>query len=230
MRLINIKNFLEREELMKKGENVNHRTKVFEWCNDETTTYMILSHRWIEKDGEDQEVSYEDIANLPKLDEEDHDEIHQRPGYQKIINSCEQAKKDDYEQLWIDTCCIDKRSSAELSEAINLMYRWYANLKVCYAHLHDISELSFPTEHDEDKYSVNGWPEWFSHGWTLQELIAPSVVQFFNKDWLYLGDKKSLANCLSIITRVPQWILENGLPTKRPCVAQIMSWAVLCWD
>ena len=225
MRLINVKNFLEREELMKKGENVNRRTKVFEWRNDETTTYAILSHRWIEKEGEDQEVSYEDMANLPKVDEEERDEIRQRPGYQKIIDSCEKAKKDGYELLWIDTCCIDKRSSAELSEAINSMYRWYANSKVCYAHLHDVSEPSFPTERNQDKYSINGWPEWFSRGWTLQELIAPSVVRFFSKDWLDLGDKKLLASSLSVITRVPQRILENGLPTERPCVAQIMSWA-----
>ena len=210
---------------MKKGENVNRRTKVFEWRNDETTTYAILSHRWIEKEGEDQEVSYEDMANLPKADEEERDEIRQRLGYRKIIDSCEQAKKDGYERLWIDTCCIDKRSSAELSEAINSMYRWYANSEVCYAHLHDVSEPSFPTERDEPKYSANGWPEWFSRGWTLQELIAPSVVQFFNEDWLYLGDKKSLANGLSDITRIPQDILENGFPTERPCVAQIMSWA-----
>ena len=210
---------------MKKGENVNRRTKVFEWRNDETTTYAILSHRWIEKEGEDQEVSYEDMANLPKVDEEERDEIRQRPGYQKIIDSCEKAKKDGYERLWVDTCCIDKRSSAELSEAINSMYRWYANSEVCYAHPHDVSEPSFPTERDEVKYSVNGWPEWFSRGWTLQELIAPSVVQFFNEDWLYLGDKKSLANCLSAITRVPQHILEDGLSIERPCVAQIMSWA-----
>ena len=210
---------------MKKGKNVNRRTKVFESRNDETTTYAILSHRWVEKDGEDQEVSYEDMANLPKADEEECDEIRQRPGYQKIIDSCEQAKKDGYERLWIDTCCIDKRSSAELSEAINSMYRWYANSKVCYAHLHDVSEPSFPTKLNLDKYAVSGWPEWFSRGWTLQELIAPSVVQFFNKDWLYIGDKKSLATCLSVITRVPQYILENGFPTKPPCVAQIMSWA-----
>ena len=222
MRLINVKNFLEREELMKKGEKANRRTKVFEWRNDETTRYAILSHRWIEKDGEDQEVSYEDMANLPKAEEEERDEIRQRPGHQKIIDSCEQAK-DGYELLWIDTCCIDKRSSAELSEAINSMYRWYANSKVCYTHLHDLFESSFPTERNEDKYSVNGWPEWFSRGWTLQELIAPSVVQFFNEDWLYLVDKKSLANCLSVITRVPRHILENGFPTERPCVAQIMS-------
>ena len=172
---------------MKKGEKANRQTKVFEWHN-----------RWIERDGEDQEVSYEDMANLPKAEEEVRDEICQHPGHQKIIDSCEQAKKDGYEWLWIATCCINKRSSAELSEAIDLMYRWYANSKVCYAHLHDVFEPSFPTERNDDKYS---WLEWFSRGWTLQELIAPRVVQFFNKDWLYLGDKKSLANCLSVIVK-----------------------------
>jgi hypothetical protein len=37
--------------------------------------------------------------------------------------------------VWIDTCCIDKRSSAELSEAIDSMYRWYEAVKECYAYL-----------------------------------------------------------------------------------------------
>ena len=210
---------------MEKGEEVNRRTKIFEWRNDKAARYAIVSHRWIEKDGEDQEVSYEDMVDLLKAVGEDRDEIRHRPGYRKVIDSCKQAENDGYEWLWIDTCCIDKRSSAELSEAINSMYRWYANSKVCYTHLHDVFEPSFPTKRNKDKYPDNGWPALFSRGWTLQELIAPINVRFFTQNWLDLGDKKSLANTLSVITCVPQHILENGLPTKRPCIAQIMSWA-----
>ena len=103
----------------------------------------------------------------------ERDEICQRDGYQKILQSCEQAQKDGYEWLWVDTCCINKQSSAELSEA---MYRWYENAKVCCAYLHDVPDPWFPTRSDDERYQTfNGWPEWFSRGWTLQELIAQAM-------------------------------------------------------
>ncbi|KIM62439.1 hypothetical protein SCLCIDRAFT_59898, partial [Scleroderma citrinum Foug A] len=190
-----------------------HRAKVLEFGDDEVTEYAILSHRWI-----GQEVDYNEI--------EERSEIRRRDGYRKILQSCEQAKKDGYKWLWADTCCIDKRSSAELSEAINSMYRWYENAKICYAYLHDLSGSSFPVVDDNERYpQSNGWPEWFSRGWTLQEMVAPRNVQFFNKDWQPIGDKRMLARTLSTITRVPQYILKEGLSSNRPCVAQIISWA-----
>ena len=134
MRLINIKAFTEREQVMSTGGRVNRRTKIFEFCDDEVTPYAILSHRWIDST----EVDYEEMADLAKMDREEGDEIRQRLGYKKILESCEQAKRDGHAWLWVDTCCIDKRSSAELSEAINSMYRWYENSRVCYAYLHDV--------------------------------------------------------------------------------------------
>jgi len=118
------------------------------------------------------------MVGLASMDAKKRDEIRNRGGYQKILKSCKQAKKDGYEWLWADTCCIDKRSSAELSEAINSMYRWYENSARCYAYLHDVpQDVPFPAKPDHVKYSkFNGWPEWFSRGWTLQELIAPHDV------------------------------------------------------
>ena len=97
------------------------RAKVLEFGDDEVTEYTILSHRWNR-----QEVDYNEIVELVKVDEE-RSEICRRDGYRKILQSCKQAKQDQYEWLWVDTCFIDKRSSAELSEAINSMYRWYEN-------------------------------------------------------------------------------------------------------
>ena len=85
-----------------------------------------------------------------------------------------------------------ERSSAELSEAINSMYRWYENAQVCYAYLHDVLDLSFPVARNNERYATS-WPEWFSRGCTLQEMIAPSNVQFFNKTWQHIGDKRTLA-------------------------------------
>ena len=165
-------------------------------------------------------------AVLAKMAVEERDEIRQRDGYQKIFQSCEQARKDGYEWLWVDTCGIDKRSSAELSEAINSMYRWYENSRLCYAHLHDVAGPRFSTASDDERYPTSsGWPEWFSRGWTLQELIAPSNVQFFNRNWKSIGDKMTLAPTLHHITGIPEHILMDGLRGNRPCVAQIMSWA-----
>ncbi|KIM59625.1 hypothetical protein SCLCIDRAFT_1217575 [Scleroderma citrinum Foug A] len=218
MRLINVKALLEREGSMKKRKQVDGRAKVIEFCDDEVTKYAILSHRWI-----GQEVEHDEIVELAKMDNEKRDEIRQRDGYRKILDSCKQAKEDGYEWLWADTCCIDKRSSAELSEAINSMYRWYENAQVCYAFLHDVLD-SFPVARNDERYA-NGWPEWFSRGWTLQEMIAPSNVQFFNKKWQAIGDKRTLGCTLEDITGVPWHILTDGLSGDRPCVAQFMSWA-----
>ena len=221
MRLINVKVVLEREELMKKNKQVDRRKEVLEFRDDETTDYAILSHRWIE-----QEVNYEEMVDLERVVKEKQKEIRGRGGYQKILGTCEQAKKDGYEWLWVDTCCIDKRSSAELSEAINAMYRWYENSRVCYVYLHDVTDPSFPTAGDSEKCpSSEGWPEWFLRGWTLQEMIAPKDVQFFNKGWQPIGNKKTLTDTLARITGVAEHILTGGLSFNRPCVAQIMSWA-----
>ena len=221
MRLINVKAFLERESLIREGKRVDRRAKVLEFGDDEAIEYAILSHRWIA-----QEVDYGEMVKLAKMAAEERDEIRQRDGYQKILQSCKQAQMDGYEWLWVDTCCIDKRSSAELSEAINSMYRWYENAQVCYAYLHDVPGSSFPTASDDESYSeFNGWPEWFSRGWTLQELIAPSNTQFFNKSWQSIGNKRMLAPTLAGITGIPEHILIDGLHGNHPCVAQIMSWA-----
>jgi len=225
MHLINVKSFSEREQMIMSQQPVNRQAgKILHWRNSENTDYAILSHRWIaQESGENAEVNYEEMVELANMDTKRQDEIRNRDGYQKILRSCKQAEKDGFKWLWVDTCCIDKRSSAELSEAINSMYRWYEKSARCYVYLHDVLDLSFPTK-PRDSHS-NRCPEWFSRGWTLQELIAPDDVRFFNKDWRLIGDKRTHSSTLQDITRVPQNILINGFSFTRPCVAQIMSWA-----
>ncbi|KAI5985033.1 heterokaryon incompatibility protein-domain-containing protein, partial [Pisolithus albus] len=181
--------------------------------------YAILSHRW------GVEVGYEEMIGLLNMEERKRDKVRQRPGYQKIIESCKQAKRDGYKWLWVDTCCIDKRSSAELSEAINSMYRWYQNAQVCYVYLNDVDQSTFPTKQDDKFAQSDGWPEWFVRGWTLQELIAPDEVEFFNKDWVHVGNKWQLAPTLEKITGILREVLTGGLAGKELSVAQIMSWA-----
>ncbi|KAI6137882.1 heterokaryon incompatibility protein-domain-containing protein [Pisolithus tinctorius] len=166
-------------------EQTNPKREVLKELDDKGTRYAILSHRW------GAEVSYEEMTGLMKMEKGEREEVRQRTGYQKIIKSCEQARKDGHEWLWIDTCCIDKQSSSELSEAINSMYRWYQNAQVCYAYLNDVDELPRSTGlYDFPMFicGLNG-PEWFMWGWTLQELIAPRELEFFNKDWAPIGNK-----------------------------------------
>jgi len=226
MYFIKVGAFINLEGVMRNSsqeDTITNRIKVLEYCDDEAKIkYAILSHRWTR-----QEVNHVEITGLAKMGREDRNEIRQRDGYQKIYYSCLQAKEDGYEWLWVDTCCIDKRSSAELSEAINSMYRWYENSTVCYVYLHDVHGSSLPTEPDMSGYPDRSkeWPEWFSRGWTLQEMIAPNNVRFFNKSWIHIGDKKAHAHTLATITGVPEHILTDGLSSNRPCIAQIMSWA-----
>ncbi|KAI5984766.1 heterokaryon incompatibility protein-domain-containing protein [Pisolithus marmoratus] len=217
MKLLNVEVVLDREKDIQRAE---YEYDVLNELDDETTSYAILSHRW------GVEVTYKEMSGLMKMEERKRGEVRKRYGYQKIIKSCEQAMKDGHKWLWIDTCCIDKRSSSELSEAINSMYRWYQNAQVCYALLSDVDESAIPTRRDYRKFGQsNGWPEWFMRGWTLQELIAPRQVKFFNKDWVLLGDKWHLAPALEDITGIPCAVLRHGLTGTRLSVARIISWA-----
>ncbi|KAI6030070.1 heterokaryon incompatibility protein-domain-containing protein [Pisolithus marmoratus] len=210
MRLLDVGAVIDRDRNIQRA---GPKTKVLEWLDDETAKYAILSHRW------GTEVDYDEMTGLMKMDEQDRNEVRGRDGYQKIIGSCKQAEKDGYSWLWIDTCCINKDSSAELSEAINSMYRWYRNVQRCYVYLSDVDESAFPTEQDFSKFDrSNGWPEWFSRGWTLQELIAPKEVEFFNKNWVSIGTKKELTSTLEEITRIPDEVLRDGQ------VLSINSW------
>ncbi|KAI6158981.1 heterokaryon incompatibility protein-domain-containing protein [Pisolithus thermaeus] len=217
MKLLDVEAVLDRETDIQQNDP---EREVMKELDDENTRYAILSHRW------GAEVDYKEMTRLMKMEERKRNEVRQRSGYQKIIESCKQAMKDGYKWLWVDTCCIDKRSSSELTEAINSMYRWYQSAQVCYAYLNDVDESTFPTEGDHDKFAEsNGWPEWFMRGWTLQELIAPKEVEFFNKDWVHIGNKQHLEFELQTITGIPYEVLTSGLAGKRLSVAQIMSWA-----
>ncbi|KAL4062226.1 hypothetical protein J3A83DRAFT_4374755 [Scleroderma citrinum] len=219
MLLINVGAFLAREKYIIEG-TVTSKIEDLEVLGT-GTDYVILSHRWRN------EVDYKEMANLAKLAKKEQDEVRGRDGYHKILKSCEQAKKDGFDWIWIDTCCINKENSSDVSEAINSMYSWCENSKRCYSYLHDVDGSVFPTEHDQWRYNTStGWPEWFSRGWTLQELIAPREVQFFNQHWKPIGNKRNLTSILEKITHIPSVILSEGIITHgRPSVAQIMSWA-----
>ena len=177
--------------------------------------YAILSHTW-----EAREQTYQDVRTI----EERCKATGESPlGYvcEKIRKCCEISQHDGYRWAWIDTCCIDKTSSTELSEAINSMWRWYVCAEVCYAYLADV-----PSDCELDKpNSPFRNSRWHKRGWTLQELLAPALVIFLANDWKSIGTKQRLATLLNSITSVRIRVLQRAESIFSVSVAERMSWA-----
>ena len=137
-------------------------------------------------------------------------------GYVKIRLCADEAKKNKLEYFWVDTCCINKQSSAELSEAINSMYNWYQGAKICYVYLDDVEKTNWKRTLSKSR--------WFKRGWTLQELLAPTRVIFYDRLGRRLGSKSALDGRIASITRIPTTALTLGRFTEYS-VAQKMSWS-----
>ncbi|KAK7988359.1 tRNA (carboxymethyluridine(34)-5-O)-methyltransferase [Apiospora arundinis] len=225
---------------------INVETLELEHVLDHTkTAYAILSHTW-----EDGEVTFQEFR--------DHrdDVARAKKGFRKIERVCELARgySDRLRYAWVDTCCIDKTSSAELSEAINSMYRWYADSTICYAYLGDLAprkddgsngpqvqpdgdgdgdgdDVVMTEESDTRSEAAPGLTRslfrcrWWSRGWTLQELIAPVKLIFLDHDFKYRGTKLSLHTRITETTGIEKKILLNRKPLSSVHVARRMSWA-----
>ena len=195
-----------------------------EFFDEQRPKYAILSHRW----GSD-ETSFKDFSKGRKQDSE---------GHQKILSFCEFAKARGHEWVWADTCkieplqshgllsphlqtsagCIDKSSSAELSEAINSMFRWYFDSDTCYAYLSDVN----PTADYMDSFRKSNW---FTRGWTPQELLAPAQVKFCDAQWNVFCDKRSKFHTISKFTHIePEYLVGRGL-AHTASIATRMAWA-----
>ncbi|KAF2104957.1 HET-domain-containing protein [Rhizodiscina lignyota] len=180
-----------------------------EFHEESVPLYAILSHRW----GDD-EISFEDVqAGLTR-------EKRKTSGWRKIVDLCKIAREDGFEWAWIDTCCINKASSAELSEAINSMYVWYERSTVCYAYLADV----YLYRSAEETLTSFRASTWFSRGWTLQELLAPPLVIFYDATWKDLGTKRSLRAEISRVTGITEYHLLHNF-RRSTSVAEKMSWA-----
>jgi hypothetical protein len=169
--------------------------------------YAILSHRW-----HDGEVSLQEMESGTAVE---------RPGYAKIVETCALAVRDGLGYAWVDTCCIDKTSSAELSVAINSMYRWYKEAIVCYAFLSDVEVDDVETDAGAAEFASSAW---FLRGWTLQELLAPAKVEFYNVSWRKIGTKETLSTAIVATTGIVKSALE-GVRITAFGIATRMSWA-----
>ena len=158
--------------------------------------YAILSHQWGAE-----EVTFEDLARP---------NVVQMQGFTKLYNACQLSRTLGYNYLWMDTCCIDKSSSAELSETLNSMHSYYKYAGICIAHLGD----TFDTIEEA---------RWFTRGWTLQDLLAPVDVIFVGREWITIGTRSSLAKRISKITGIDEKILLSG-DIEDVSVATKMSW------
>jgi len=186
---------------------------------DNIPPYAILSHTWKTNPitSKPEEVTFEDVVNRTEKG---------KAGYDKIKFCAEQAGRDGLQYFWVDTCCINKSNSNELSEAINSMFRWYHKAARCYVYLSDVSIN--PTQNN-DQPEVLWEPNfrtsrWFTRGWTLQELLAPVSVEFFSQEGARLGDKRSLERQVHEITGIPIPALQ-GTPLSQFGVDERLGWA-----
>ncbi|KAK4182621.1 vegetative incompatibility protein HET-E-1 [Podospora australis] len=194
MRLINVQSF-----------------QIEEFHGSNIPKYAILSHTW-----DTHEASFQQwTRRWTRFGRA------RKPGFDKIYRTCKQARQDGIPYVWVDTVCIDKSSSAELSEAINSMYLWYTKADVCYVFLGDVTMKS----EEIDILNLFRRSRWFTRGWTLQELLAPARVVFYSKEWLHLGTKKALALLISEVTGVEEICVRKMKRVSEYSIAQRMSWA-----
>ncbi|KAI1111205.1 heterokaryon incompatibility protein-domain-containing protein [Nemania sp. NC0429] len=178
----------------------------FEGRGSQLPPYAILSHTW-----GDEEVTFHDMASRPRSRED----LARKKGYAKITQTCRLARQQNLEYAWIDTCCIDKSSSAELTESINSMFKWYEDSAVCFVFLSDYGAC------EVDLKACR----WWTRGWTLQELLAPTDLTFYDSAWNAVGTKSSLLNEIWAITGIERSALIHKEIISRFSVAERMSWA-----
>ncbi|KAK4958132.1 hypothetical protein LTR10_004557 [Elasticomyces elasticus] len=218
-----------------------------EFFDTQQVKYSILSHCW-SQDPRKPEVSHQ--AYLSKTYNKSG------AGYQKIIRCCKLSRERGLGYTWVDTCCVDKTSSTELSETINssasvldvagvwltqfTVFRWYRESAECYVFMDDLGFETLPkvaeltaegrwmqdlepaTVADVDAFVEN---RWFSRGWTLQELLAPRSVLFYNDDTHFLGSKQDLAPLIAHASGIHADVINGSESIFRASIAQRMSWA-----
>lgn len=215
---------------------INTKTYELREFNSGVPPYAILSHRWEEK-----EVTFADLSKRIPEDEREvwaPDDPDKLISWMKIKRACKTAREDNrvFEWIWLDMCCINKDSSAELQESLNSMFAWYRNADICLVYLRRIPDCTIEdASRDGSEFRAS---EWFTRGWTLQELIAPNdTMLFLSRNWRPIGTRGKLANIISEITNIDVELLSRPSPPlltgqraealdfSKWSIATRMSWA-----
>ncbi|KAL8766892.1 MAG: hypothetical protein Q9209_006440 [Squamulea sp. 1 TL-2023] len=182
--------------------------------DEQCPSYVIISHRWAEDPSD--EVVFDDMARFHEL--ASSPAWRKAKSATKIAGACQRVLDDTnrtIKYLWMDTVCIKQDNPMELSTAINSMYRLYSEAEICFVYLPD-----YPSP----EVQTLGQSDWFNRGWTLQELVAPRKVMFFDRHWNLMGDKKTLLKELASRTNIRELYLENNYRIPTASVSQRMSW------
>jgi hypothetical protein len=177
-------------------------------------SYAILSHTW-----EIEEVIFQDMEA-----DADMSKAVSKAGWKKIQFCAKQAIADGLQYFWVDTCCINKRNAVELGAAINSMFRWYQNATRCYVYLSDVSKPDTGADDQRAWQEAFRKSRWFTRGWTLQELIAPRLVDFFSLEGERLGSKLLLESEIHEITGIAKNALR-GDALSNFSIKERRSWA-----
>lgn len=131
--------------------------------DDKRPPYAVLSHTWGD---EDDELTFRDIQDgLGKG----------KAGFQKVMFCGRQAQKDDLFDFWVDSCCINKSDSSELSESIISMFRWYKQAAKCYVYLSDVTALKRSSDGD----TACNWQDAFRKSrWFTRGCKGPQSAQY----------------------------------------------------
>ncbi|KAF2495194.1 HET-domain-containing protein [Lophium mytilinum] len=193
--------------LLKVGDD--GELSLVEFVGSNIPRYAILSHTW---GSDDQEVTLKDLTESP-------DRGKTKAGYEKIRFCTSEAAKNGLPFSWVDTCCIDKLSSSDLTESINSMFRWYRDAAKCFVFLSDVSNSG-----SADWKSAWRHSRWFTRGWTLQELVAPAKLEFFSAEGASIGIKDSMVQEIHEITGISTEALQ-GRPLSQFSIDERLSWA-----
>ncbi|KAI1406034.1 heterokaryon incompatibility protein-domain-containing protein [Hypoxylon fuscum] len=181
--------------------------------------YAILSHRWV-----GQEITFDQLANHAA--ELRAGQPPMTPQLAKIRGACETARRQGLKWMWIDTCCINKTSAVEETESINSMFKWYRDAKICITYLCDVrrSTNDLSVSRIFESIDSGGYSIWFTRGWTLQEMLAPPEMQFYDMNWKCIGTKAELAEVLQRVTGIDAAYLTGEKYFGSACIATKMSW------
>ena len=126
--------------------------------------YVMLSHRWEDKEPLIPQVRYMVVYNLDKS-----------PTHHKLQMFCKIVRDAGFNWAWSDTCCINKDDHFVLQEALVSMFKWYRGSAMTIVFLRGVPSLA--------KLGALVRSIWNTRAWTLQEYVASKVIRFYTEDW-----------------------------------------------